>query len=78
MTPEEREIIDRAAAVSDAGSAEFAVRSAVSAARQALADRDRFELGEVATEAWEALNARPPRDLPGLRHLMERPSPFDE
>ena len=38
----------------------------------------RFELDTAAAEAWEALNARPARDLPGLRRLMERPSPFDE
>ena len=36
----------------------------------------RFELDTAAAEAWEALNARPARDLPGLRRLMERPSPF--
>ena len=25
---------------------------------------------------WEAVNRRPARDLPGLRQLLERPSPF--
>jgi hypothetical protein len=34
------------------------------------------ELDPAATEVWDALNARPARDLPGLRRLMERPSPF--
>ena len=75
-TPEEREIIDRAAAVSDTGLTEFVVSSAVSAAQRVLADRYRFELDAAALEAWEALNARPARDLPGLRRLMGRPSPF--
>lgn len=75
-TPEEREIIDRAAAASDTGLTEFVVSSAVDAAQRVLADRDRFELGAVTAEAWEAINARPARDLPGLRRLMERPSPF--
>lgn len=77
-TPEEREMIDRAAAASDTALTEFVVRSAVNAAQRVLADRDRFELDAAAVQAWEALNARPARDLPGLRHLMERPSPFDE
>lgn len=77
-TPEEREIIDRAAAVSDTGLTEFVVGSAVEAAQRVLADRDRFELDEVAAEAWEAMNARPARNLPGLQRLMERPSPFTE
>lgn len=75
-TPEEREIIDRAAAANGTGLTEFVVSSAVDAAQRVLADRDRFELDPVAAEAWEAMNTRPARDLPGLRHLMERPSPF--
>lgn len=75
-TPEEREIIDRAAAVSDTGLTEFVVSSAVDAAQRVLADRDRFELDAMAAEAWAAMNARPARDLPGLRRLMARPSPF--
>jgi uncharacterized protein (DUF1778 family) len=75
-TPEEREIIDRAAAASDTGLTEFVVGSAVEAAQRVLADRDRFELDAVAAEAWEAMNARAARDLPGLRRLMERPSSF--
>jgi uncharacterized protein (DUF1778 family) len=75
-TPEEREIIDRAAAASDIGLTEFVVSSAVEAAQRVLANRDRFELDEAAAEAWEAMNASPARDLPGLRRLMERPSPF--
>ncbi|HUA40509.1 MAG TPA: DUF1778 domain-containing protein [Streptosporangiaceae bacterium] len=75
-TPEEREIIDRAAAASDTGLTEFVVSSAVTTAQRVLADRDRFELDTAAAEAWEALNARPARELPGLRRLMERPTPF--
>ncbi len=75
-TPEEREIIDAAAAASETGLTEFVVSSAVDAAQRVLADRDRFELDAVAAEAWDAMNARPARDLPGLRRLMERRSPF--
>jgi len=75
-TPEEREIIDRAAAASETGLTEFVVGSAVEAARRMLADRDQFEMDKAAAEAWEAMNARPARDLPGLARLMERPSPF--
>ncbi len=75
-TPDERDLIDRAAAATGTGLTEFVVGSAVEAARRVLADRDRFELGPAAAQAWEELNARPARDLPGLRRLMERPSPF--
>jgi uncharacterized protein (DUF1778 family) len=75
-TPEEREIIDQAVAASDTGLTEFVVSSAVIAAQRVLADRDQFELDEVAAEAWEAMNARPAREVPGLRRFMERPTPF--
>jgi hypothetical protein len=43
-----------------------------------LADRDRFELDASAVEGWEAINARPARELPGLAKLMQRRSPFSE
>jgi uncharacterized protein (DUF1778 family) len=77
-TPDERELIDRAAAATSTGLTEFVVGSAVEAARRVLADRTQFELDPAAVQAWEELNARPARDLPGLRRLMERPSPFAE
>lgn len=77
-TPDERDLIDRAVAASDTDVTEFVVGSAVEAARRVLADRDRFELDAKAVEAWDALNARPARELPGLRRLMARPSPFAE
>jgi uncharacterized protein (DUF1778 family) len=76
-TPDERALIERAVAVAQTDLTEFVVTNAVEAALRVLADRDLFDLDEDALEAWEAVNARPARDLPGLRHLMERPSPFD-
>jgi len=77
-TPDERALIDRAAAVAEVDLTEFVVGNAVEAARRVLADRDLFQLNEDALEAWEAINTRPAADLPGLRRLMERPSPFGE
>ncbi len=77
-TPDERELIDRAAAATETDLTEFVVGSAVHAAQRVLADRDRFELDTDALEAWEAINAGRARELPGLRRLMERPSPFAE
>ena len=55
---------------------EFAVASLLEASRRVLADRTDFTLNDSAAEAWEAVNSRPARDLPGLRGLMLRPSPF--
>ena len=77
-TPAERELIDRAAAATSSGVTEFVVGNAVIAAQRVLADRDRFELDDEALAAWEAINDRPARDLPGLRRLMERSSPFEQ
>ncbi|MEO7428625.1 MAG: DUF1778 domain-containing protein, partial [Acidimicrobiales bacterium] len=77
-TPDERDLIERAVAATGTDLTEFVVINAVDAARRVLADRDRFELDAGAVVAWDAINARRGRDLPGLRRLMERPSPFAE
>lgn len=77
-TQGERELIERAVATTGSGLTEFVVGSAVEAAQRVLADRDRFELAAESAAAWDAVNDRPARDLPGLRRLMERPSPFVE
>src|SRR5437899_7604777 len=77
-TASERDLIERAAAACDANVTEFVVDNAVNAARRVLANRDRFEMSAEALAEWETINARRPRDLPGLRRLMQRPSPFKE
>ena len=77
-TPDERELIDRAVEASDTDLTEFVVTNAVVAARRVLADRTEFALDADALAEWEAINARRARDLPGLRKLMQRPSPFAE
>lgn len=75
-TEEERALIDRAATASGVGLTEFVIGNLTVAARQVLADRTRFVLDEDALARWEAVNDRPARDLPGLRALLARPSPF--
>lgn len=77
-TADERDLIDRAVAAADTDITEFVVTHAVEAARRVLADRERFELGADALAEWEAINARPGRDLPGLRRLMKRSPPLSE
>lgn len=75
-TPSERNLIERAAAVTGVGITDFVLTQACQVAQRVLADRREFNLDARAQRAWDELNARPPRDLPGLRRLMERPSPF--
>lgn len=77
-TEEERALIDRAVAASGTDLTEFVVTHASDAARRVLADRQSFELGATALAAWDELNARPARELPGLAALLRRPSPFAE
>lgn len=77
-TEEERALIDRAAAISGADLTEFVIAHASDAARRVLADRQGFELDAASLAAWEKLNDRPARDLPGLAALFGRPSPFAE
>ncbi len=75
-TPEERAVIDRAVAASGTDLTEFVVTNLTAAARRVLADRTEFVLDDEARGAWEAVNRRRARDLPGLRALMARETPF--
>lgn len=75
-TPDDRALIDRAAAVSDMDLTEFVVANLTVAARRVLADRTEFALDADAHQAWETINRRRARDLAGLRELLARPSPF--
>lgn len=75
-TPEDRELMDRAAAALGTDRSSFMLASARAAAERVLADRQHFLLDPAAQEEWERINDRPARPLPGLARLMERPSPF--
>lgn len=77
-TTKVRQLVDRAVAAADTNLTDFAEANLLQAAQRVMADRDRFELSDRAAQEWEAINARPARDLPGLRRLMERPSAFGE
>ncbi|WP_420640267.1 hypothetical protein [Candidatus Poriferisocius sp.] len=46
------------------------------AAKRVPADRTEFELDAEAASEWDLINRRPARELPGLRRLMDRTSPF--
>ena len=76
MTPEDRKLIDDAVAACGTGLTNFVVSSLRMAAHEALADRTVFVLDAQDQRAWDEMNERPARDLPGLRELMSRPSPF--
>ena len=71
-------MIDRAVAEQGTDLTEFVISNLTVAARKVLADRTEFRLDQEAADAWEAVNRRRGRDLPGLQRLMERPSPFTD
>lgn len=77
-TAEERQLIDRAAEASGTDLTSFMIEHLTDAARQVLADRDRFMLDADAASEWDRVNRRPARGLARLRRLMQRPSPFAE
>jgi uncharacterized protein (DUF1778 family) len=75
-TPEDRALIDRAVAAEDSDLTSFVMTNLTMAARRVLADRTDFTLDTEHRAIWEAVNEGPPRDLAGLKTLMNRPSPF--
>lgn len=75
-TKDERALIDRAVTEAGTDLTEFVISNVTLAARRVLADRTQFTLDQETAAAWDAVNRRPARDLPGLRRLMKRPSPF--
>lgn len=72
----ERALIDRAVAEQGTDLTDFVVSNLTVVAQRVLADRREFVLDDIAAATWESINRRPARDLPGLRRLMERASPF--
>lgn len=75
-TPQDRALIDRAVLALDTDLTSFVMSNLTEAAQRVLADRTEFALDDEGRAAWEAINDRAPRDVIGLRALMERPSPF--
>lgn len=75
-THDERALIDQAVAASGGDLTSFVMKNLTVAAQRVLADRTEFVLDAEGRAAWDEINARPACDLPGLRALLQRPSPF--
>ena len=76
-TPEHRALIDAAVEALRTDLTSFVTASLESAAHDALADRTHFLLDEQQLAEWDRINNEPPREIEGLRSLIDRPSPFD-
>ena len=77
LTPEAKEKIAAAAAVSDSSVSEFVVRSALDRAEETLADQRVFFLDPEQWAAFQAALDAPPRVLPELKKLLERNAPWE-
>lgn len=73
---DDRDLLDRAAAALGTDRSSFLLSQGRLAAQQVLADREHFVLDAAAQQEWERINSCPARVLPGLKRLLERPSPF--
>lgn len=77
-TPQDRALIDRAVASMNTDLTSFVMSNLTVAANRVLADRTEFMLDDEGRTMWEEVNSRPPRDVDGLRALMERPTLFGD
>ena len=75
-TEQTRSLVERAASTQNVSLTEFAERCLRREAERILTDQNSFALSRAAQAEWDALNAQPAKDLPGLRQLIKRPSPF--
>jgi uncharacterized protein (DUF1778 family) len=77
-TQEQRELIERAAALKRTSLTSFILDNACEAAEQLLAEQHHFELSPQQWEDFCAALDAPPRELPGLKKLFNRPSVFGD
>lgn len=75
-TADDRDLFARAADALGAPVSAFANDQLRLAALRVLADRTEFVLSPVEAALLDQIMSRPARDLPGLRALLARPSPF--
>jgi uncharacterized protein (DUF1778 family) len=75
VTPQQREVIESAAASQHETITDYVVRHAVRAAKEDLADRRYFTIDDAAWVEFKALLERPPVHKPRLARLLAQPAP---
>jgi uncharacterized protein (DUF1778 family) len=76
ISADEKATLERASRSLRMTTSEFVLREAMAAADVILAERNRFVLSD---EQWTAFTQRldePPRAIPALAELLDKPSPF--
>lgn len=77
LTSEQDALIRRAAEVEGTDLTTFTLTATLAHARDVLADRRLFQLGDVAWAEFVAILDKPASHNPGLEKLFAEPSPFD-
>ena len=72
----QEQLLKQAAAATDRTMTDFVLESAVREAERVLADRRWFLISDEQWDEFQRLLEQPARDLPRLRALLAKPSPF--
>jgi uncharacterized protein (DUF1778 family) len=72
----QEQLLKQAAAATDRTMTDFVLESAVVEAERVLADRRWFLISDEQWDEFQHLLEQPARDLPTLRALLAKPSPF--
>lgn len=78
MRPLQKDVIARAAEITQTTMTSFMVQQAFMAAQQILADQTHFYLSPAKWDEFCAALDAPPKNLPALSRLLTQPSVFDE
>jgi uncharacterized protein (DUF1778 family) len=78
LSPEQKEMIARAARLRQTTLSNFLLENGYSAAQQVLAEQVHFALPPGRWQAFCAALDAPPRDIPALRKLLTEASVFDD
>jgi uncharacterized protein (DUF1778 family) len=78
LGPDDRRLLDEAAAASSMSVSAFVLTHATEAALEVLADRTTFVLPDDRWDAFTGLLEREPRPMPALVAFLARPSVLDE
>lgn len=74
LSKSQKTLLEQAAAARGKSLSEFMVTVSTEAAEMVLADQNRLSLSEEAMQSFIARLEEPPRVLPKLKALFERPS----
>ncbi len=76
LSLEDRSLLERAAALRTVSLTRFILESSREVAERALADQTRFVLDAEQMAAFYRALDEPPREIPELRDLWQRPDPY--